>query len=150
MVGYWNKPEETATSMRNGWIHTGDAGYMDEEGFVFLVDRVKDMIVSGGENVYSAETENAVENHPAVAQAVVVGIPHEKWGEQVHAEVILHPGQEATEAEIIAECGKHIANYKCPRSVSFRTEPFPLSGAGKILKRDVRAPYWEGQDRMIS
>ncbi len=150
MVGYWNKPEETAVSMRNGWIHTGDAGYMDDEGFVFLVDRVKDMIVSGGENVYSAETENAVMNHPAVAQAVVIGIPHEKWGELVHAEIILHPGQTATEEEIIAESAKHIANYKCPKSVSFRTEPFPLSGAGKILKRDIRAPYWEGQDRNIS
>jgi len=149
MVGYWNKPEETAKSMRNGWIHTGDAGYMDDEGFVFLVDRVKDMIVSGGENVYSAETENALMNHPAVAQSVVVGIPHEKWGEQVHAEVILHEGMEASEEEIIAECAKHIANYKCPRSVKIRTEPFPISGAGKLLKRDVRAPYWEGKTRMI-
>lgn len=150
MIGYWNKPEETAKSMRNGWIHTGDAGYMDDEGFVFLVDRVKDMIVSGGENVYSAETENAIMNHPAVAGVVVVGIPHEKWGEQVHAEVILHEGQTATEEDIIRSCGEYIANYKCPRSVTFRTEPFPLSGAGKILKRDVRAPYWEGKDRMVS
>ena len=149
VVGYWNKPEETANAMRKGWIHTGDAGYMDENGFVFLVDRVKDMIVSGGENVYSAETENAVMNHPAVAQVVVVGIPNEKWGEQVHAEVIFHEGKEATAEEIIAECAKYIANYKCPRSVKIRTEPFPLSGAGKLLKRDVREPYWEGKSRMI-
>lgn len=150
MVGYWNKPEETAVSLRNGWVHTGDAGYMDDEGFVFLVDRVKDMIVSGGENVYSAEVENAVSNHPAVEQVVVIGIPSEEWGEQVHAEVILKEGHTATPAEIIAKTKEYIANYKCPRSVSFRTEPFPLSGAGKLLKRDVRKPYWEGKDRQIN
>ena len=150
MVGYWNKPEETAVSLRNGWVHTGDAGYMDDEGFVFLVDRVKDMIVSGGENVYSAEVENAVSNHPAVGQVVVIGIPSKEWGEQVHAEVILKEGQTATEADIIAKTKEYIANYKCPRSVTFRTEPFPLSGAGKLLKRDVRKPYWEGKDRQIN
>ncbi|MEO1654109.1 MAG: long-chain-fatty-acid--CoA ligase, partial [Bacteroidota bacterium] len=150
MSGYWNKPEETAKALRNGWVHTGDAGYMDEEGFVFLVDRVKDMIVSGGENVYSAEVENAVSNHPAVEQVVVIGIPHDEWGEQVHAEVILKEGQSATEEEIIANTKQYIANYKCPRSVSFRTEPFPVSGAGKILKRDVRKFYWEGKERQIN
>ena len=150
MVGYWNKPEETAQSLRNGWVHTGDAGYMDEEGFIFLVDRVKDMIVSGGENVYSAEVENAVMNHPAVDQVIVVGIPSDEWGEQVHAEVILKEGQEASVEEIIAKTKEYIANYKCPRSISFRTEPFPLSGAGKLLKRDVRAPYWEGKERQIN
>lgn len=150
MVGYWNKPEETAVSLRNGWVHTGDAGYMDEDGFVFLVDRVKDMIVSGGENVYSAEVENAVSNHPAVEQVVVIGIPSEEWGEQVHAEVILKDGHTATAEDIIAKTKEYIANYKCPRSVSFRTEPFPLSGAGKLLKREVRKVYWEGKDRQIN
>ena len=150
MKGYWNKPEETAKSLRNGWVHTGDAGYIDDDGFVFLVDRVKDMIVSGGENVYSAEVENAVMNHPAVEQVVVVGIPSEKWGEQVHAEIILKSGQSASVEDIIAKTKEYIANYKCPRSIKFRTEPFPLSGAGKLLKRDVRAPYWEGQARQIS
>ncbi len=150
MTGYWNKPEETAVSLRNGWVHTGDAGYMDDEGFVFLVDRVKDMIVSGGENVYSAEVENAMMNHPAIQQVVVVGIPSDKWGEQVHAEVILKSGQTATVEDIIAKTKEYIANYKCPRSISFRSEPFPLSGAGKLLKRDVRAPYWEGKERQIS
>ena len=150
MVGYWNKPEETAVSLRNGWVHTGDAGYMDEEGFIFLVDRVKDMIVSGGENVYSAEVENAMHNHPAIQQAVVIGIPHAEWGEQVHAEVILKEGHTATEEEIIAKTKEYIANYKCPRSIKFRTEPFPLSGAGKLLKRDVRKPYWEGKERQIN
>jgi long-chain acyl-CoA synthetase len=150
MVGYWNKPEETANSIRNGWVHTGDAGFMDEDGFVFLVDRVKDMIVSGGENVYSAETENAVMNHPAVQQVVVIGIPSDTWGEQVHAEIILKEGHLANEAEIISKASEYIANYKCPRSVKFRTEPFPLSGAGKLLKREVRKAYWEGKDRQIN
>jgi acyl-CoA synthetase (AMP-forming)/AMP-acid ligase II len=150
MIGYWNKPEETAVALKNGWIHTGDAGFMDEDGFVFLVDRVKDMIVSGGENVYSVETENAVMNHPAVQEAVVIGIPSDKWGEQVHAEVILKEGLTATEAEIITKASEYIANYKCPRSIKFRTEPFPLSGAGKLLKREVRKVYWEGNERQIS
>lgn len=150
MIGYWNKPKETAISMRNGWIHTGDAGYLDEEGFLFLVDRVKDMIVSGGENVYSTEVENALMKHEAVAQTIVIGIPHVKWGEQVHAEVILHKGKTATEEELKAFCSEYIANYKCPRSISFRTEPFPISGAGKLLKREVRKAYWEDNDRMIS
>ena len=150
MQGYWNKPEETAVSLRNGWVHTGDAGYMDDEGFVYLVDRVKDMIVSGGENVYSAEVENAVSNHPAVEQVVVIGIPSDEWGEQVHAEIILKDGQTATAEEIIAKTKEYIANYKCPRSVKFRTEAFPLSGAGKLLKREVRKPYWEGKERQIN
>ena len=150
MAGYWNKPEETAKSLRNGWVHTGDAGYIDDEGFVFLVDRVKDMIVSGGENVYSAEVENAIMNHPAVDQVVVIGIPSKKWGEQVHAEIILKEGHSATSSDIIAMSNEYIANYKCPRSLSFRTEPFPLSGAGKILKREVREKYWEGKDRQIN
>ena len=149
MQGYWNKPEETAVSLRNGWVHTGDAGYMDEDGFLFLVDRIKDMIISGGENVYSAEVENAVVKHPAVDQVVVIGIPHKEWGEQVHAEVILKAGQTATAEEIIAHTKTYIANYKCPRSITFRTEPFPLSGAGKVLKREVKKGYWEGQERQI-
>ena len=149
MVGYWNKPDETAATLRNGWVHTGDAGYMDDEGFVFLVDRVKDMIVSGGENVYSAEVENAVANHPAVDQVIVIGIPSDEWGEQVHAEIILKDGVSASSEEIIAKTKEYIANYKCPRSITFRTEPFPLSGAGKLLKREVRKKYWEGHDRQI-
>lgn len=150
MNGYWNKPEETAVSLRSGWIHTGDVGYLDEDGFLFLVDRVKDMIVSGGENIYSAEVENAINNHPEVDQAIVIGIPHDEWGERVHAEVILKKGQTATEVEIIAKTKEYIANYKCPRSIKFRTEPFPLSGAGKLLKREVRKVYWEGRDRQIN
>lgn len=150
MTGYWNKPEETAKSLRNGWVFTGDAGYLDQEGFLFLVDRVKDMIVSGGENVYSTEVENALMKHEAVAQTIVIGIPHEKWGEQVHAEIILHEGKSVTENELKSFCLEYIANYKCPRSITFRNEPFPVSGAGKLLKREVRKKYWEDQSRMIS
>ncbi len=149
MLGYWNLPEVTEETLRGGWLHTGDGGRMDDDGFVYIVDRVKDMIISGGENVYSAEVENAVYQHPAVAECAVIGIPHEKWGEQVHAIVRLNEGDEATEGELISHCKQLIANYKCPRSVDFRSEPLPLSGAGKILKKDLRAPFWEGQDRAV-
>lgn len=149
MKGYWNLPEETAAALRGGWMHTGDAGYMDAHGYVFLQDRVKDMIISGGENVYSIEVENAVALHPAVAQCAVVGIPSERWGEAVHAFVVCKPGQEATAEDIIAHCKQRIAGYKCPRSVDF-IEAMPLSGAGKILKRQLRAPYWEGHDRQVA
>jgi acyl-CoA synthetase (AMP-forming)/AMP-acid ligase II len=150
MLGYWNKPKETAAALRDGWVHTGDAGYVDEEGFVYIVDRVKDMIVSGGENVYSAEVENAVAKHPAVAQCAVIGIPDDKWGEAVHAIVILKDGQGATAQAIIEHCHTVIAGYKCPRSIEFRTEPMPLSGAGKVLKRELRRPFWEGKSRQVN
>lgn len=150
MLQYWNKPEETATSLRNGWIYTGDVGYLDNEGFLYLVDRAKDMIVSGGENVYSTEVENAVMKHEAVQQCVVIAIPDEKWGELVHAEIILKEGANATKDDIVAHCREFIANYKCPKSVKFRTEPFPMSGAGKLLKREVRKVYWAGKDRNIN
>ncbi|MHA6265034.1 long-chain-fatty-acid--CoA ligase [Arenibacterium sp. CAU 1754] len=150
MLGYWNKPDVTADTLKDGWVYTGDAGYMDEEGFIFLMDRIKDMVVSGGENVYSAEVENAIGQHSAVATSAVIGIPSDEWGEAVHAIVILHPGAEATEDEIKAHCHTLIAGYKCPRSVEFRTGPFPLSGANKVLKTELRKPYWEGRDRQIS
>ncbi|MFY9212326.1 MAG: long-chain fatty acid--CoA ligase [Aestuariivita sp.] len=150
MLGYWNKPEATAETIRNGWVLTGDAGYMDADGFVFLMDRVKDMIVSGGENVYSAEVENAIGQHPAVATSAVIGIPSDQWGESVHAIVILHPGAEVTAEALQAHCHTLIAGYKCPRSIEFRTQPFPLSGANKVLKTELRKPFWEGQSRQIS
>jgi acyl-CoA synthetase (AMP-forming)/AMP-acid ligase II len=150
MLGYWNKPEVTAETIRDGWLLTGDAGYMDEDGFIFLMDRVKDMIVSGGENVYSAEVENALGQHPAVATSAVIGIPSEQWGESVHALVILHPGAEVTAQALKAHCHILIAGYKCPHSIEFRTTPFPLSGANKVLKTELRKPYWEGQERQIS
>jgi long-chain acyl-CoA synthetase len=149
MVGYWRKSEETAKTMQDGWIYSGDGAYMDEEGFVFIVDRVKDMIVSGGENVYSAEVENALSRHPAVATCAVVGIPSERWGEQVHAVVVLRDGAEVMEDELIAHCKSLIANYKCPRSVEFRPA-LPLSGAGKILKSRIRDPFWEGKGRRVN
>ena len=149
MLGYWNLPEITQETLRGGWLHTGDGGRLDEEGMLFIVDRVKDMIVSGGENVYSAETEQAVYAHPAVAECAVIGIPHDAWGEQVHAIVVLKAGETLTEEELIEHCKSLIAGYKCPRSVTFRDEPLPLSGAGKILKKDLRAPYWEGRDRNV-
>jgi long-chain acyl-CoA synthetase len=150
MLGYWNKPEQTAEALRGGWMHSGDGGYMDEEGFVYIVDRVKDMIISGGENVFSAEVENALYQHDAVAECAVIGIPHETWGEQVHAVVRLHEEGSASDKDIIDFSHTLIAGFKCPRSVSFVTDPLPLSGAGKILKTELRKPYWAGQEKQVS
>jgi long-chain acyl-CoA synthetase len=150
MREYWNKPEATEEVFRGGWYHTGDAGYLDADGYLFLVDRVKDMIVTGGENVYSTEVENAIASHPAVAQVAVIGIPHEVWGEAVHAIVVLNADGSATEAEIIDHARDAIAGYKLPKTVEFRAEPLPLSGAMKVLKRELRAPYWEGEGRAVN
>jgi len=149
MREYWNKPEATAEAFAGGWYHTGDAGYIDEDGYLFLVDRVKDMIVTGGENVYSAEVESAISTHPGVLQVAVIGIPHARWGEAVHAVVVRREGAEVTVEEIIAHARISIAGYKVPKSVEFRSEPLPLSGAMKVLKRDLRAPYWEGHGKRI-
>jgi long-chain acyl-CoA synthetase len=149
MREYWKRPEETAAAFRGGWYHSGDMGYLDEQGYLYLVDRVKDMIVTGGENVYSIEVENAISTHPGVAQVAVIGIPHELWGEAVHAIVVPEPGVELTEAEIIEWARSTIAAYKVPKSVEIRTEPLPLSGALKPLKRELRAPYWEGRERAV-
>ena len=132
-----------ADEVIDGWMHTGDGGYMDGDGYVYLVDRVNDMIISGGENVYSMEVENVITQHPAVSQCAVIGIPSERWGETVHAFVIPKPGADVNAAEIVAFCKEKIAGYKCPRSVDIRTEPFPLSGAGKVLKRELRRMYGE-------
>ncbi|MET0953117.1 MAG: long-chain-fatty-acid--CoA ligase [Aeromicrobium sp.] len=142
MLGYWNKPEETAAALRGGWMHTGDGGYMDERGYIFVVDRIKDMIVTGGENVYSAEVENALARHEAVQACAVIGTPDDRWGERVHAVVVLHPGMEVTAEELRESCRAHIASYKLPRSVAF-VEALPVSGAGKILKRELRTQNWE-------
>ena len=147
---YWKRPDVTAETFRGGWYHSGDAGYLDDEGYLFLVDRVKDMIVSGGENIYTSEVENAIAKHPAVLQVAVIGIPSDQWGEAVHAIVVLREGATATEDEIRVFCRDWIAGYKIPRSVSFREEPLPLSGAMKVLKRDLRAPYWEGRERSVN
>ena len=150
MLGYWNNPEQTESAIVNGWVLTGDAGYMDDDGFIFLVDRVKDMIVTGGENVFSAEVENALSHHPAIQESVVIGIPSEQWGESVHAIVRLNQGQNPTEREITEHCREYIAGYKVPHSIEFRTEPFPMTGAGKLRKVELRAPYWENQKRAIN
>ncbi|MEJ8858185.1 AMP-binding protein [Variovorax robiniae] len=150
MLGYWNKPEQTRSAIVDGWLRSGDAGYMDEEGFVFIVDRLKDMIVSGGENVFSAEVENALARHPAVLECAVIGIPHAQWGESVHAELRLRDGFEVDEEALGIHCAELIAGYKRPRSFNFRTEPLPLSAAGKIIKNELRKPYWDGQARSIA
>ena len=147
---YWNRPDETEEAFRGGWYHSGDMGRLDREGYLFLVDRVKDMIVTGGENVYSVEVEEAVGSHPAVEQVAVIGIPHETWGEQVHAIVVLKKGASATAEELIRHAHDRIAGYKVPKSVEFRTEPIPLSGAMKPLKRELRKPYWEGKERAVN
>ena len=150
MAGYWNKPEETAFALRGSWLHTGDLGYMDEDGFLYVVDRMKDMIISGGENIYSVEVEKVIYQHPAVLMCAVIGVPNEKWGEAVHAVVVPKQGQNLSEEEIIAYCRQHIAGYKCPRTVEIRLEPLPINGTGKILKRELRAPFWEGKTRTVN
>ncbi len=149
MTEYWKKPEATDEAFLDGWYHTGDAGYLDDDGFLFLVDRVKDMIITGGENVYSVEVENAIASHPDVAQVAVIGIPNELWGEQVHAVVVRSAGAAVTESEIIEHARVSIAGYKVPKSVEFRDEPLPLSGAMKVLKRALRDPYWKDRESSI-
>lgn len=141
MLGYWNKPEETRNALVDGWVRTGDAGFLDTDGFLHVVDRLKDMIISGGENIYSVEVENALAKHPSVSSCVVIGLPDPVWGEAVLAVVVLRDGMTATESELIEHCRDLIGHYKCPRSVKFRDGMFPLSGAGKILKRLVRDEY---------
>jgi long-chain acyl-CoA synthetase len=143
MLGYWNKPEASAEALRDGWMHTGDAGYLDEDGYLYIVDRLKDMIITGGENVYSAEVENALASHPAVAACAVLAVPDEKWGEAVHALIVLREGARASEQELSTHCRALIAGYKCPRSIEFRAS-LPLSAAGKLLKFQLRKEYWGG------
>jgi acyl-CoA synthetase (AMP-forming)/AMP-acid ligase II len=150
MREYWRKPEETEAAFAGGWYHSGDAGYVDDEGYLFLVDRTKDMIVTGGENVYSTEVEQALAAHPAVAQAAVIGVPDEVWGEAVHAVVVLKPEHAASETELIEHARGLVAGYKVPKAVTFRDEPLPLSGAMKVLKRELRAPFWEGRERGVN
>jgi acyl-CoA synthetase (AMP-forming)/AMP-acid ligase II len=153
MLGYWGKPEVTQTTIVDGWLHTGDGGYLDEAGYLYIVDRVKDMIISGGENIYSAEVEAAITQHPDISQCAVIGIPCKEWGEAVHAVIVPAPGVEKVEAlkvETLREfCKEHIAGYKCPRSLEL-TEALPMSGAGKILKTQLRKPYWQEQERLVS
>lgn len=149
MKGYWNRPEETADALRDGWYWTGDMAAMDEDRFVYMIDRKKDMIVTGGENVYSVEVENVIYQHSAVLEAAVIGVPDEIWGEAVKAIVVVKPGQEVTEPELITHCRSQLANYKVPKTVEL-VESLPKSGAGKILKRTLRDQYWTGKGRSVN
>ncbi len=149
MKGYWGKPEATAAAIKDGWFLTGDAGFFDEEGYLYIHDRVKDMIVSGGENIYPAEVENALMGCPQVADAAVIGVPDEKWGEAVKACVVLKPGVDATADAIIAACKTRIASYKCPKSIDF-VAALPRNPSGKILRRELREPYWAGRGRRVN
>ncbi len=150
MAGYWRKPEETAATIdADGWLRTGDAGYFDEDGYLYLHDRIKDMVVSGGENVYPAEVENVLLSDPAIVDAAVIGVPDREWGETVKAIVVLGPGETLDEARVIARCRARLAHYKCPTSV-VATDSLPRNPSGKILKRELRAPYWAGKERFIN
>ncbi|WP_255772453.1 acyl-CoA synthetase [Mycobacteroides abscessus] len=149
MLGYWELPHETAATVRDGWMHTGDAGRMDEHGYIYIVDRIKDMVVTGGENVYSAEVENTLARHPAVAMCAVIGVPDPQWGERVHAVVVKRQQSDCTSDDLQQHCRKYIANYKVPRSFEF-VDQLPLSGAGKVLKRVLRQKFWENHATGVS
>jgi acyl-CoA synthetase (AMP-forming)/AMP-acid ligase II len=148
MKGYWRNPEATAATIRNGWLDTGDMGYMDDTGYLFIMDRSKDMIISGGENIYPREIEEVLIKHPAVREVSVIGVPDSRWGEAIKAVVALVPGQRTTEQELIAFCKENIASYKKPKSVDF-VEKLPKNNYGKILKRELRAIYWKSKDRKV-
>ncbi|MBE7423762.1 MAG: fatty acid--CoA ligase [Zoogloeaceae bacterium] len=149
MSGYWKLPQETDRTLVDGWIHTGDAGYADEDGFIYIHDRIKDMIISGGENIYPAEVESALFGFPVIADVAVIGVPDEKWGEAVKAIVVLKKGQTASADEIIAYAKERIASYKVPKSIDF-VEALPRTATGKLLKKEIRAPYWKGRERMVN
>jgi long-chain acyl-CoA synthetase len=150
MLGYWRQPQETELALRNGWLRTGDAGYLDDDGFLYIVDRQKDMIVTGGENVFSAEVEATLFRHAAILECAVIGIPDDKWGEQVHAIVRLRPGSSVTDADLISHCAGFIARFKCPKGITFRADPLPVSAVGKVLKAELRAPFFAGRSRNVN
>ena len=150
MRSYWNKPEETKLAFRNGFFRTGDIGYQDANGYFYILDRLKDMIVTGGENVYSGEVEAVIYTHPAVREVAVFGIPDPKWGELVMADVVLKPGKTLSADELIAYCRRSLANYKIPRRVEFSDTELPKSGSGKILKKVLRERFWTHQERAVS
>ena len=149
MMGYWKNPKLTAEALKSGWYHTGDMGYMDEEGFVFMTDRKADMIISGGENIYPKEVEDIIYKLHAVKECTVVAAPDAKWGEVVQAVVVLEQGQQATAEEIIEHCKNNLAGYKCPKAVAF-WQDLPKTVVGKIMKKDIKKKFWEGKERMIS
>jgi len=148
MRGYWNLPEATAEALKDGWMHTGDAGILDDQGFLFVQDRTKDMIVSGGENIYPREVEEVLYKHPAIAEAAVIGVPDDKWGEAVKAVVVLKPGQTLDAEELLHFCDGQLAGYKRPRSVEF-LDALPRNPSGKVLKRELREKYWAGKTRQV-
>ncbi len=149
MVGYWHLPEATAEALRDGWMHTGDAAVMDEDGYIYIQDRIKDMIISGGENVYPAEVESAIYGHPAIAEVAVIGVPSERWGEEVKACVVAKPGMEVNENDVIAWARERVAAFKAPKSVDV-IPLMPRNPSGKILRRELRKPYWEGRERQVN
>jgi acyl-CoA synthetase (AMP-forming)/AMP-acid ligase II len=149
MAGYWKMPEATAATLRDGWLRTGDLATVDEERYIFIMDRLKDMIVSGGENVYPREIEEVLFAHPAVADAACIGVPSERWGEEVKAIVVLKPDAPATETDLIAFCEGRLAGFKRPRSVEFRSA-LPKNPSGKVLKRELREPYWRDKTRRVN
>jgi long-chain acyl-CoA synthetase len=149
MLGYWNRPEATAEAVVDGWYRSGDIAYADERGYLYMVDRAKDMIITGGENVYSIEVESALAEHHAVREAAVFGVPHERWGEAVHAVVVLEAGAAVDGQALIEHCRARIAGFKVPRSLDVRSDALPKSGAGKVLKTKLREPFWHGHDRRV-
>jgi acyl-CoA synthetase (AMP-forming)/AMP-acid ligase II len=149
MQGYWNREQANREALRDGWMHTGDAGVLDEEGYLYVQDRVKDMIISGGENIYPREIEDVLYLHEQIAEAAVIGVPDERWGESVKAVVVLKEGGDASAAELMEFCAGRLGGYKRPRSVDF-TEALPRNLSGKVLKNDLREPYWQGKERRVN
>jgi acyl-CoA synthetase (AMP-forming)/AMP-acid ligase II len=149
MSGYWRRPDETAATLRDDWLHTGDIGRIDDDGYLFVEDRLKDVVVSGGENVYPRIVEDVLATHPAIAEAAVIGVPDHRWGEAVKAVVALRPGSPCTEEEIVEFCRPRLAGFERPRSVDF-VDTLPRTPTGKVLKRVLREPYWAGRERRVS
>jgi acyl-CoA synthetase (AMP-forming)/AMP-acid ligase II len=149
MLGYHNRDADTGAVIRDGWFHSGDAATLDEDGFIYIRDRIKDMVVSGGENVYPIEVESVIAEHPAVADVAVIGVPDHRWGETVKAVVVLRDGATVTEQELIEFCRPRLAGFKRPTSVDF-VQTIPRNPTGKILKRELREPYWQGQQRRVA
>jgi acyl-CoA synthetase (AMP-forming)/AMP-acid ligase II len=149
MKGYWKQPEATEKALRGGWMHTGDAGILDDEGYLYIQDRVKDMVVSGGENIYPRVVEEVLSKYPAIAEVAVIGVPDEQWGETLKAIVVLRQGMSATDDEIIEFCRGKLGGFERPRSVDF-VDSLPRTPSGKVLKRVLREPYWAGQSRHVA
>jgi acyl-CoA synthetase (AMP-forming)/AMP-acid ligase II len=149
MRGYWQLPEATSETLRDGWLMTGDAASMDADDYVYIQDRVKDMIISGGENIYPREVENVLFDHPAIAEAAVIGVPDDRWGETVKAIVVLRSGSRASSEELVDFCRERLAGFKLPRSVDF-LDAIPRTTTGKVLKRELREPYWAGRERRVA